>query len=180
VIGIGGDGPFAGRNGHDIREWFQIRRVISEFKPDVVHFHVPILLMAVYVKIFFRGKLVCSWHLPTDAESQRMGEKVFLKLVGLNCYFLPVSNVTWKGLRHWLPHVQGEVFFNPVRIGSLEVWKFGSLPSNPPNFQTSNNRYGRAECAGEGLTGVSRRTRLDGHGRRVGGTRRFYAVVAKS
>ena len=52
VIGVDGDEPFAGTSGHDWREWFQIRRVIKTFKPDVIHFHTNPLFMELYVKVY--------------------------------------------------------------------------------------------------------------------------------
>ena len=121
VIGVDGDEPFAGKNGHDWREWFQIRRVIRTFKPDVVHFHTPVFFMALYVRIvrlfgLFDCSIVCSWHLPAH---RRMGwaYRVFFWLLGKDCYYLPVSTPTWEGLKRWLPYAKGEVFFNPVKIG---------------------------------------------------------------
>ena len=121
MIGVDGDEPFAGKNGHDWREWFQIRRVIRTFKPDVVHFHTPVFFMALYVRIvrlfgLFDCSIVCSWHLPAH---RRMGwaYRVFFWLLGKDCYYLPVSTPTWEGLKRWLPYAKGEVFFNPVKIG---------------------------------------------------------------
>lgn len=114
---IGIDEPFAGRNGHDWREWFQIRRVVKRFLPDVIHFHAPCLLMALYARLFSRAKLVCSWHVPTNGKRRR-GERLFLKILGKGCYYLPVGCATWKGLQRWMPGIRGEVFYNPLKIGT--------------------------------------------------------------
>lgn len=141
VIGDGGDEEFAGRNGHDIREFFQIRRAIRTFKPDVVHFHIPNVIMALCVRIvglldlgsfdwLIGGcrksdnpksnnptiSLVCSWHTPTSRKPS-WGQRLFFWLLGKDCYYLPVSSATWEGLKKWLPYAKGEVFFNPIRLG---------------------------------------------------------------
>lgn len=113
-IGHGGDEEFAGSSGHDIREFWQIRRVVGEFKPDIVHFHIPNLLMALYVGRFTSMPCVCSWH--TLIQRPRIGERLFFALLGRGAYYLPVSSVTWHGLKQWLPHARGEVFFNSIDL----------------------------------------------------------------
>ena len=139
VIGVGGDEPFAGRSGHDVREFFQIRRVIREFKPDVVHFHIPNLFMVLYIRLsklfnlstlkpfnsetFQPFNLLCSWHTPTNRPPS-VGQRLFLWLLGKECYFLPVSTPTWEGLRKWLPQAKGEVFHNPMKIGGEKRWRW--------------------------------------------------------
>ena len=117
VIGIGGDEEYAGKSGHDLREWWQIRRVIKEFKPDIVHFHIPVLLMTAYVRFFTRLPIVRSWHTPTNRK-QSLRDRVVRWLFGPKCYYLPVSGPTWEGLKKWAPGVKGEVFYNPLRISS--------------------------------------------------------------
>jgi len=114
-IGHGGDEEFAGKSGHDIREWFQIRRVIRVFKPDIVHFHIPALMMVVYVKVFTKLPIVRSWHTPTTGK-ESVANKIFRILFGRDCYYLPVSTATWGGLQRWSPRIKGEVFYNPVKI----------------------------------------------------------------
>ena len=114
-IGHGGDEEFSGRSGHDMREWMQIRRVIKTFRPDIVHFHIPALLMVLYVRLFTRLPIVRSWHTSTTGK---MGLKHWsiIRLFGKRCYYLPVSETTWAGLKRWAPRIKGEVFFNPIRI----------------------------------------------------------------
>ena len=129
VIGVGGDEEFAGTSGHDWREWFQIRRVIKAFRPDIVHFHTPSLFMAAYVRMR-RIATVRSWHTPTTGK-QGWKHRLFFWLLGKDCYYLPVSTPTWEGLKKWNPKVRGEVFFNPIRIGNRK--------SNNPTIQQSNN-----------------------------------------
>ena len=133
---IGENEAFAGRNGHDVREWWQIRRVIHDFHPDVVHFQIPNLLMALYVRwynLWARRKLavVCSWHTPTN-HPPCLGQRVFFWLLGPACYYLPVSTPTWNGLRKWLPKAWGKVFFNPVRLADFPQ-------SDNRTIQQSNN-----------------------------------------
>ncbi len=165
-INVGGDEEFAGKSGHDLREWFQIRRVMKTFKPDVVHFHTCCILMALYMRLislkvrkfeslkvnsqtlkpsnFRTFKLLCSWHTPTRGKmSWKL--RIFFWLLGKDCTFLPVSTPTWEGLKRWLPYARGEVFFNPIRIGGgLEVLKFGGLDgslSKHLNIQTSKHLF---------------------------------------
>ncbi len=114
-IGLGGDEDFAGRNGHDLREFWQIRRVTHCFRPDIVHFHISNILMAVYVRCFTSIPCVCTWHTPTNRKI-KLGVRLFFTLLRRRVYFLPVSSMTWKGLKEWVPHAKGEVFFNPLRI----------------------------------------------------------------
>ena len=146
VIGVGGDEPFAGRSGHDIREFFQIRRVIREFKPDVIHFHIPNLFMALYVRFsklfnlstFQPFNLLCSWHTPTNRPPS-MGQRLFFRLLGKDCYYLPVSMPTWEGLRRWLPSARGEVFFNSINLSTFQPFNFETLkPFNLSTFQPFN------------------------------------------
>jgi len=128
---IGEDEPFAGKNGHDVREWLQIRRVVKWFRPDIVHFHTPCFLMALYVRLFSKAKIVCSWHTPTNGNVG-LGVKVFFAILGKNCYFLPVSGATWAGLKKWLPYAQGEVFFNPLkRVVSCQELGVSGVTTNP-------------------------------------------------
>ena len=115
-IGHGGDEEFAGRNGHDLREFWQIRRVVKEFKPDVVHFHIPALLMAVYVRFFANAPVVRSWHTPTTGK-EGFKQRLMRWIFGQKCYYLPVSKRTWSGLLNWCRDIQGEVFYNPIRLG---------------------------------------------------------------
>ena len=114
VIGFGGDEPFAGKSGHDIREWFQIRRVIKAFRPDVIHFHTIPLLMALYVKLFWNGRVVCTIHTPSN-PNPRLSRRLVNWAVQ-PCYWLPVSKANWERFRTYHPGVRGEVFFNPIKI----------------------------------------------------------------
>ncbi len=114
-IGLGGNEGFAGRNGHDLREFCQIRLVIRSIGPNVVHFHISNVLMALYVGVFTSLPCVCSWHTPTSRKMS-LGIRLFFALLGRRVYFLPVSSVTWKGLKAWLPYARGEVFFNSLRL----------------------------------------------------------------
>ena len=117
-IGCGADEEFAGQSGHDIREWFQIRRIIRDFKPDIIHFHIPALMMMFYVRCFSKAKIVRSWHTSTT-RAEGLKNRIARWLCGRKCYYLPVSSPTFDGLRRWAPGIKGEVFFNPIRIGSF-------------------------------------------------------------
>ena len=114
-IGLGGEEEFAGRSGHDLREFWQIRRVMRCFRPDIVHFHISNVLMAFYVRFFTSVPCVCTWHTPTNRKI-KMGVRLFFSLLGRRAYYLPVSSFTWNGFKEWLPRAKGEVFFNPLRF----------------------------------------------------------------
>jgi len=120
-IGHGGTEEFAGRNGHDIREWFQIRRIIGEFNPDIVHFHIPALMMMLYVRLFSKAKIIRSWHtIPFGSEGIK--DRVVRWIMGKSsCYYLPVSTPTWDGLRKWIPDITGEIFYNSIQIKRMTV-----------------------------------------------------------
>ena len=66
VYCIGEDEPFAGKSGHDWREWAQINRVIKTFRPNAIHLHTLPLLMCLYIKLFVRVPLFVSLHTPWD------------------------------------------------------------------------------------------------------------------
>ena len=119
-IGHGGDEVFAGHNGHDLRELVQIRRVIKNFRPDIIHFHIPVLLMALYVRLFTDIPIVRSWHTPTTGK-EGLKRKFMRWLFGKRCYYLPVSKQTWMGLRKWAPSLMGEVFFNPLNLANYHL-----------------------------------------------------------
>ena len=131
-IGRGGDEEFTGRNGHDYREWFQIRRVIRKFKPDIVHFHIPALMMMLYVRFFSKAKIIRSWHTPTSG-TESLKDRVIRWFCGKDCYYLPVSSPTMEGLRRWSSRIKGEVFFNPIQLCGAAMsdipkgWK-GTMP----------------------------------------------------
>ncbi len=131
-IGLGGDEEFAGRNGHDPREWFQIRRVIRTLKPDIIHFHIPALMMCLYARLFAKVPIARSWHTSTTGR-EGFRNRMLRWLFGRKCYYLPVSRPVWDGLRRWSPHIRGEVFFNPIRLGDFTMpeKRRGWLSSNP-------------------------------------------------
>ena len=116
-IGKSGNEEFAGRDGHDIKEVWQICRVIKTFKPDIVHFHIPALMMAMYVRLFTKLPIIRSWHTPTVGK-EGLKDKIMRWLLGSRCYYLPVSGATWDGLKRWAPRISGEVFYNPLKIGN--------------------------------------------------------------
>lgn len=130
---IGEDEPFAGTSGHDVREWRQIRRVVREFRPNVIHFHIANFLMALYVRLFVPRtvKIFCTWHTPTTG-SPSFGQRVFLRLLGSRCTFLPVSTPTAEGFRHWLPKAKVEVVYNPVRIEAVKEKGEGEWRNDSP------------------------------------------------
>lgn len=114
---IGEDDPFAGKNGHDLAEWKQIRRVVKTFKPDVIHLHTLPLLMCLYIKLFVRVPVFVSLHTPWDREVP-LKDRILHWLVK-RAYYLPVSSVTWDSFRKKFKGVKGEAFFNPIIINDM-------------------------------------------------------------
>ncbi len=112
---IGEDEPFTGASGHSFAEWKQIRRVVKNFKPDVIHLHTLPLLMCLYLRLFARRiPRFVSLHTPGDRKPP-FKERILHWLVA-PAYYLPVSSVTWQGFQQWYKGVKGEVFFNPIEI----------------------------------------------------------------
>ena len=64
-----------------------------------------------------------------------MGQRLFFRLLGEDCYYLPVSTPTWEGLRQWLPSAHGEVFFNSINLSTFQ-------PFNLSTFQPFNLTVG--------------------------------------
>lgn len=136
VYCIGEDEPYAGGKyqGHDIRKLFQLRRVIKRFKPDVVHVQKFCLVNFLYLKFFTRITRIVSLHMPYGGLRGFKGH--VLKWLMSPCYFLPVSNATWKSFQSLFPSSQGEVFFNPICVGDVGVltgeasglWKNCNVP----------------------------------------------------
>lgn len=111
---LGEDELFIGRNGHDIRDWFQIRRIVREFRPDIIHVNKFSLMMLLYLKFFTQIPRVVSLHMSYDRRLSIKDRILFWAL--RPCYFLPVSSATWAGFRAHYPAAKGEVFFNPIRL----------------------------------------------------------------
>ncbi len=112
---IGEDEPFAGSSGHSFAEWWQIRRVIKTFKPDVIHLHTLPLLMCLYLRLFAR-RIPRFVSLHTKFDKKLSFKDRLLHWLVAPAYYLPVSSVTWEGFKQWRKGVQGEVFFNPIEI----------------------------------------------------------------
>lgn len=115
-IGRGGNEEFAGRSGHDLREFWQICRVLKAFKPDIIHLHVYPLLMCLYLKLFTKIPRIASIH--TSAQNRLGMKDRILHWLMKPCYYLPVSGRTWHGFKAQYPDASGEVFFNSMRIES--------------------------------------------------------------
>lgn len=133
---IGEDESFTGASGHSFAEWKQIRRVVKNFKPDVIHLHTLPLLMCLYLRLFERRiPRFVSLHTPGDRKPP-LKERVLHWLVA-PAYYLPVSSVTWQGFQKWHKGVKGEVFFNPIEVPSFE---FGGLGLERDAQETQNSK----------------------------------------
>ena len=111
---IGEDETFAGKSGHDWREWVQIRRAVKTFKPDVIHLHTLPLLMCLYIKLFVRVPCFVSLHTPWDRQVS-LKDRILHWLIK-PAYYLPVSSATWEGFKKSFNGAKGEVFFNSIII----------------------------------------------------------------
>ena len=113
------------RNGHDLRLLLKVRRLIREFRPEVIHFHDIPLLVALYVKILrwsrrWRGiGVVSTIHTPSAAHHLQFSRAAVNWAVE-PCYWLPVSGPNWRNFKTRYPKARGEVFYNPIRIGNRE------------------------------------------------------------
>lgn len=116
VYCIGEDEPYKGKsNGHDVRKFFQIMRVVKRFRPDVIHIQKFSVMMCIYLKLFTRIPRIFSLHTRVSSKAS-LKERILHWLLG-PCYYLPVSERTWQRFKLLYPNVRGEVFFNPIRIG---------------------------------------------------------------
>lgn len=114
---IGEDEPFAGRRGHSLKEYMQIRRIVKEFHPDVIHLHTFPVLMCLWLRLFSRVPRVVSLHTPYKGKPWRRDR--ILHWLLKPCFYLPVSLATWQGFKRWWPRARGQVFFNPLRVSAL-------------------------------------------------------------
>lgn len=111
------------RNGHDLRLLLKVRRLIKEFRPEVIHFHDIPLFVVLYVKMLRGVRVFCTLHTPS-ARKVAFSRNVLNHAVQ-PCYFLPVSSQTWEVFKAAYPKARGEVFFNPVRIGEAKSKREG-------------------------------------------------------
>lgn len=107
-----------GRSGHDPRIVGRFRRVLADFRPDVIHAHVLPVLVLFALRFGLKGRtpVINSLHMRPRRPS------LAWRLIGLIChrvvdYWLPVSAATGEAFWHGHPKSKGEVFFNPIRLG---------------------------------------------------------------
>ena len=106
-----------GKSGHDWRIVGLFRKVIQDFKPDIIHAHGLPLFCLIYLCLFNRRiPVLHSLHTPSQKPSlmQWLPWKLLEWRVA---YWLPVSSSTWAHFKKWHPRMKGEVFYNPLIIG---------------------------------------------------------------
>ena len=112
-----------GKSGHDWWIVGRFRKVLKDFKPDIIHAHGLPLFCLFYLCLFHRNiPVLHSIHTPSQKPS--FGNLFIWKLLEWRvCYWLPVSSSTWEMFKKWHPKASGEVFFNPVRLGDFPKTK---------------------------------------------------------
>ena len=110
-----------GRSGHDLQIVGRFRRVLADFRPDVIHAHVLPVLVLFALRFGLKGRtpVINSLHMRPRRPS------LAWRLIGLIChrvvdYWLPVSAATGDAFWRGNPKSKGEVFLNPIRIGTGE------------------------------------------------------------
>ena len=119
-----------GTSGHDWRVVGRFKKVLEDFKPDVVHAHGLPFLVAVWmwwqrlVSATTRGRVgygvpvIHSLHtLPQKPKG--IGRLEWFVLDRLVDYYLPVSTFTRENFTKYHPRARGEVFFNPLRLSDF-------------------------------------------------------------
>ena len=110
-----------GKSGHDWRIIGRFRKVLSDFKPDIIHAHGLPFFCLFYLYLFHR-KIPVLHSIHTPAQKPSRWEWFVWKLLEWRiCYWLPVSSATWEAFKKWHPWAQGEVFYNPLIIGKKSV-----------------------------------------------------------
>ena len=109
-----------GKSGHDWRIVRRFRKVLSDFKPDVIHAHgLPLFCLFYLCLVHRKTPMLHSIHTP--AKKPPWWEWFAWKLLEWRiCYWLPVSSATWEAFKKWHPWAQGEVFFNPLRLSEFK------------------------------------------------------------
>ena len=105
-----------GKSGHDLRVVGRFKKVLEDFKPDVIHAHgLPIVVGLWMLLGGKRCPVVHSIHTPSGKPTLkgRVEHFVWDHVVD---YWLPVSGPTWAMFKRWHPNAKGEVFFNPLRM----------------------------------------------------------------
>ncbi len=146
-----------GRSGHDPRLFWRFRKVMRDFRPDVVHAHSLALFASVYLKWCSRVPLIMSLHTP--AEHRTMKDGVYRLFAKRPAYYLPVSAETWRGYQKVFPEAKGEVLFNPLLRASIPPKDAGyvrrelGLPDDVPvvgaigRFSPPKNWFGFLDVA---------------------------------
>ncbi len=97
----------------------QLRKVIDEFKPDVIHFHYPNPYVAHYLlKLNYHGKLIVHWH--ADIIKQKFLKVFFhyqnIKLLNRADLILATSPAYLKNT-DYLPDYVDKIKILPLSIG---------------------------------------------------------------
>ena len=107
-----------GQSGHDWRVIGRFKRVLADFKPDVIHAHGLPFFCAVWLFFHRHAPIIHSLHTPPHKPHGK-GLLEWFILDRLIDYWFPVSTSTWTEFRRWHPRAKGEVFFNPLRLSDF-------------------------------------------------------------
>lgn len=112
---------FGCKSGHDWRIWRPLKRLMREWRPDIVCMQGLVFLPALYFKLFDRSTpLIRSIH--TCAELPNKVVHCLWGWLGRRVdWHLPVSMATWKSFKKVYPWAsgKGEVFYNPLCVSML-------------------------------------------------------------
>lgn len=115
-----------GKNGHDFKIYSRFKKLMSTFKPNVVHAHTTALLPFIALRSFKKVPVVLSIHGPsTTAEHNSLKWKIKSWLMNIlqrrPDYYLPVSRATWIDFLKVCPTAKGEVLFNALNTAELPL-----------------------------------------------------------
>lgn len=136
-------------HGHSLRTWRRFRRVMRDFRPDVVHAHSMSIMVRIYLGLFCRKvPIVVTCHVLSDSDSGVRKKTWRDRLDALADKILPgrprKTVFISRGVADAYGCPSGTVVYNPVRFdeGSFSCRKNNlreelGLPSDVPLIGTS-------------------------------------------
>lgn len=126
-----------GTSGHDWQVVGRFKRVLEDFKPDIIHAHGLPFFITVWLMLHKHVPILHSLHTPPHKPCGK-GRLEWFLLDRLVDYWLPVSTPTWTEFQKWHPKARGEVFFNPIRLAGLKDFRVARHSSTQALKQSNN------------------------------------------